>query len=166
MNTRSDSMTPPKTHLASVSEVADAQSQRSTIQTTRVPDHQRLAFWPRHFGCIPQWIMLEPHIFSWMDRLCEDYHGGVWAFYTLSNGAAFMAPEGESHDESRWALSNPLNGNDATMSTEAAGITACLLAYSHHACRTDSDAMSEHYYRLRDYALSHSECNAILSIID
>ncbi|AOV98213.1 restriction endonuclease [Edwardsiella hoshinae] len=156
----------PHTPLTSANEVAEAQPQLSTIKATRGPDHQRLAFWPSHFGNIPQWIMLEPHIFSWMDRLCTDYRGGVWAFYTLSNGGAFMAPEDESHDESRWALFNPLNGNNATMSAEAAGITACLLAYSHHACRTESDAMSEHYYRLRDYAFSHPECDAILSIID
>ncbi|MDV0423582.1 antirestriction protein, partial [Klebsiella grimontii] len=25
----------------------------------------------------------------------------------------------------------------------------------HHACRTECDAMTEHYYRLRDYALNH-----------
>ncbi|MCI2405840.1 antirestriction protein, partial [Serratia sp. PGPR-27] len=38
--------------------------------------------------------------------------------------------------------------------------------YSHHACRTECDAMTEHYYRLRDYALSHPESNAIMRIID
>lgn len=37
---------------------------------------------------------------------------------------------------------------------------------SHHACRTECDAMTEHYYRLRDYALNHAECNAIMHIID
>ncbi|WP_219352593.1 antirestriction protein, partial [Citrobacter sp. Colony219] len=34
-------------------------------------------------------------------------------------------------------------------------IAVCLIAYSHHACRTECDAMTEHYYRLRDYALLH-----------
>jgi hypothetical protein len=34
-----------------------------------------------------------PHIFAWMDRFCEGYSGGIWSFYTLSNGGAFMAPE-------------------------------------------------------------------------
>ncbi|EKN3569203.1 TPA: antirestriction protein [Yersinia enterocolitica] len=37
------------------------------------------------------------------------------------------------------------------MSAEAAGIAVCLIEYSHHACRTECDAMTEHYYRLRDY---------------
>jgi hypothetical protein len=35
---------------------------------------------------------LEPHIFAWMDRFCTTYSGGIWSFYTLSNGGAFMAP--------------------------------------------------------------------------
>ncbi len=57
-------------------------------------------------------------------------------------------------------------GNRAEMSTEAAGIAACLMTYSHHACRTECYAMTVHYYRLRDYALQHPECSAIMRIID
>ncbi|ENY9989762.1 antirestriction protein [Escherichia coli] len=49
---------------------------------------------------------------------------------------------------------------------EAAGIAACLMTYSHHACRTECYAMTVHYYRLRDYALQHPECSAIMRIID
>ncbi|WP_250188646.1 antirestriction protein, partial [Escherichia coli] len=41
--------------------------------------------------------------------------------------------------------------NRAEMSPEAAGIAACLMTYSHHACRTECYAMTVHYYRLRDY---------------
>ncbi|WP_413499322.1 antirestriction protein [Buttiauxella gaviniae] len=134
----------------------------ATISSILVPDEYRASFWPQHFGTIPQWILLEPRIFAWLDRMCADYSGGIWNFYTLSNGGAFMAPD----DETLWSLCNPLNGNSAEMSSEAAGITVCLLAYSHHACRTENDAMTEHYYRLRDYALHHPECAAIMRIID
>ncbi|HHR1401307.1 TPA: antirestriction protein [Klebsiella oxytoca] len=133
------------------------------LAATVVPDEERLRFWPQRFGSIPQWITLEPCIFAWMDRLYADYIGGVWAFYTLSNGGAFMAPE---ESEGPWSLFNILNGNGAEMSAEAAGIAACLMAYSHHACHTACDAMTEHYYRLRDYALNHPERNAIIYIID
>lgn len=59
-----------------------------------------------------------------------------------------------------------INGNRAEMSPEAAGIAACLMTYSHHACRTECYAMTVHYYRLRDYALQHPECSAIMRIID
>ena len=46
------------------------------------PDEQRISFWPQHFGLIPQWVTLEPRIFGWMDRLCENYCGGIWNLYT------------------------------------------------------------------------------------
>lgn len=136
------------------------------LTATFVPDEQRPAFWPQHFGSIPQWITLEPRIFGWMDRFCADYSGGIWQFYTLSNGGAFMAPEPDEDRDEAWTLFNTMNGNSADMGTEAAGIAVCLLTYSHHACRTECGAMTEHYYRLRDYALSHPECSAIMRIID
>ncbi|STJ10721.1 putative antirestriction protein [Escherichia coli] len=69
-----------------------------------------------------------------------------------------MAPEPDDDDDETWVLFNAMNGNRAEMSPEAAGITACLMTYSHHACRTENYAMTVHYYRLRDYALQHPEC--------
>jgi len=139
-------------------------SSSPALTTTLVQDEQRISFWPQHFGSIPQWIILEPTVFAWMDRFCTDYHGGIWQFYTLSNGGAFMAPEAES--DKLWSLFNILNGNGGELSAGAAGIAVCLMTYSHHAMRTECDAMTEHYYRLRDYALSHAECSAIMHIID
>ncbi|EAM8211165.1 antirestriction protein [Salmonella enterica] len=151
-------------------DIAESQSlsqpDAGTIVCTQVPDEQRIAFWPQHFGSIPQWVTLEPQIFAWMDRLCEGYCGGIWNFYTLSNGGAFMAPEAGADSDEKWTLFNPMNGNGTEMSAEAAGMAACLMAYSHHAMRTECDAMTEHYYRLRDYALNHPECSAIMHIID
>ena len=134
------------------------------IAATAVTDEQRIGFWPQHFGTIPQWIALEPRIFAWMNRFCDDYSGGIWQFYTLSNGGAFMAPDTDSNET--WSLLNNMNGNGVEMSAEAAGIAVCLIEYSHHACRTECDAMTEHYYRLREYALRHPEAHAILRIID
>lgn len=141
-----------------------SQQNADAVVCTPVPDEQRVAFWPLHFGSIPQWITLEPCIFAWMDRFCADYHGGIWSLYTLSNGGAFMAPEA-NNDES-WTLFNSMNGNGGELSAEAAGIAVCLMTYSHHAMRTECDAMTEHYYRLRDYALNHAESSAIMHIID
>lgn len=139
-------------------------AEHTAITASVVPDELRIGFWPQHFGSIPQWITLEPRIFAWMERLCADYHGGIWRFSTLSNGGAFMAPESE-HDE-KWTLFNSMNGNGAELTSEAAGMVACLMAYNHHACRTECDAMTEHYYLLRDYALIHPECSAIMHLID
>ncbi|CAB1208198.1 Antirestriction protein KlcA [Serratia liquefaciens] len=138
----------------------------SALTATLVQDEQRVGFWLQHFGSIPQWIILEPTVFAWMDRFCADYSGGIWQFYTLSNGGAFMAPEADDDSNELRSLFNTMNGNDGELSSEAAGIAVCLIAYSHHAMRTECDAMTEHYYRLRDYALSHTECSAIMNIID
>ena len=77
-----------------------------------------------------------------------------------------MAPEADEDIEDKWTLFNSMNGNEAELTCEAAGVVACLMAYSHYACRTECDAMTEHYYRLRDYALNHAEYNAIMHIID
>lgn len=139
-------------------------AEQAAITASVVPDELRIGFWPQHFGSIPQWITLEPRIFAWMDRLCADYQGGIWRFSTLSNGGAFMAPESD-HDE-KWTLFNSMNGNGAQLTSEAAGMVACLMAYSHHACCTECDAMTEHYYYLRGYALNHPECSAIMHLID
>lgn len=136
----------------------------TAITASVVPEELRIGFWPQHFGTIPQWIILEPQIFAWMDRLCTDYHGGIWNFSTLSNGGAFMAPESEQDE--KWTMFNSMNGNGSELTGEAAGIVSCLMAYSHHACRTESDAMTEHYYRLRDFALNHPECSAIMHLIN
>lgn len=139
-------------------------TEQTAITASPVSDELRIGFWPQHFGSIPQWITLAPRIFAWMDRLCADYRGGIWHFSTLSNGGAFMAPESD-HDE-KWTLFNSMNGNGAELTSEAAGMVACLMAYSHHACRTECDAMTEHYYRLRDFAINHPECGAIMHLID
>lgn len=139
-------------------------AEHTAITASVVPDELRIGFWPQHFGSVPQWITLEPRIFALMDRLCADYHGGIWRFSTLSKGGAFMAPESE-HDE-KWTLFKSMNGNGTELTSEAAGMVACLMAYNHHTCRTESDAMTEHYYLLRDYALIHPEYSAIMHLID
>ncbi|HAJ4831222.1 TPA: restriction endonuclease, partial [Escherichia coli] len=77
----------------SVSVTAASGNNPPQLVATLVPDEQRISFWPQHFGLIPQWVTLEPRVFGWMDRLCENYCGGIWNLYTLNNGGAFMAPE-------------------------------------------------------------------------
>ncbi|CAA2950578.1 Uncharacterised protein [Enterobacter cloacae] len=36
----------------------------SSATASPVPDRQRLNFWPKHFGKIPQWMLLEPRAFA------------------------------------------------------------------------------------------------------
>lgn len=87
------------------SSVSAPETDLQQLVASLVPDEQRISFWPQHFGLIPQWVTLEPRIFGWMDRLCEDYCGGIWNLYTLNNGGAFMAPEPDDDDDETWAVS-------------------------------------------------------------
>ena len=48
------------------------------ITTTQVTDENRVSFWPQHFGNIPQWIILEPTVFAWMDRFCAQQRRRVY----------------------------------------------------------------------------------------
>ncbi|EOC2287492.1 antirestriction protein [Escherichia coli] len=98
----------------SVSVTAASGNDQPQLVATIVPDEQRISFWPQHFGLIPQWVALEPRVFGWMDRLCEDYCGGIWNLYTLNNGGAFMAPEPDDDDDETWVLFNAMNGITVT----------------------------------------------------
>lgn len=134
----------------------------TTITATTLTDAQRIDFWPHYFRNVRQWVFLEPQVFAWLDLWSTDYQGGCWDLHTLSNGGAFLTPPSLEN----YTLFNEHNGNEAELSTEATGIAVCLMAWSHHACRTGCQAISEHYYRLCDYALAHPESNGILRIID
>jgi hypothetical protein len=37
----------------------------------------------------------EALVYGWLEQLSEDYTGGFWDFYTLSNGGFYMAPSGD-----------------------------------------------------------------------
>lgn len=100
---------------SSVSVTAASGNDQPQLVATIVPDEQRISFWPQHFGLIPQWVTLEPRVFGWMDRLCEDYCGGIWNLYTLNNGGAFMAPEPDDDDDETWVLFNAMNGTGITL---------------------------------------------------
>jgi hypothetical protein len=52
------------------------------------------------------------------------------------------------------------------MTADAAGITACLFAFSHLSFQTRDDVIARHYYQLLDFALEHAEAAGILAAID
>lgn len=148
--------------MAAVHHTACMVTTTPPVTATMLPDEQRMNFWPRCFGYVRQWVFLEPQVFSWLDLWSTGYQGGIWAFHTLSDGGAFLTPPERDH----YHLFNAGNGNEVTLTTEATGISVCLMTWSHHACRTRCDVMTEHYYRLRDYALTHPESHAIMRITD
>ena len=66
------------------------QSALNLITCELVPEDQRMTVAERLFG-IHFPLKLEPVIYGITDRMAEDYNGGYWDFYTLSNGGFYMA---------------------------------------------------------------------------
>ncbi|WP_299945665.1 antirestriction protein [uncultured Microbulbifer sp.] len=135
-----------------------------TIIASLVDDEVRMNFLPACFG---RRLMMkgEASVYSWMDKLCEDYNGGYWHFYTLSNGGFYMAPE----------VNEPMRlqvvGNyfDGELSSDAAGIVTTLFAIQTIASRAkgaDKDRLIDRYYLLQNFASEHPESAAIFRAID
>ena len=132
-----------------------------SIQAREVPDAERMQMLPRHFG--RDMMTVETAIYTFMRRLTRQYRGGFWRFFELSNGGFYMAPEGE---HATFNICVDENGFDGEMSADAAGITACLFAYSHLSFQIQNDSLATHYHQLREFALNHPEAASIFAAID
>ena len=126
-------------------------------------DSQRMTYPAQLFGIrFPMYI--ESFAFDSASSLSEDYDGGLWNFYTLSNGAFYMAPDCPSF----FHLACD-NGFEGDMSADAFGITACLYTYSLLSFSPDaklSETCIQHYHWMRDYMSQHLECKSILGATD
>ena len=135
---------------------------QSTVTRELVPENQRLYITEKLFGVhFP--LQLEPVIYGITERMAEDYNGGYWEFWTLSNGGFYM---GLSED--RIFHVKCQNMYEGDLSADALGITSCLYAYSHLSF-IDGDIAREyarHYHRLREFMAEHTEVAAILGATD
>ena len=133
-----------------------------TVTAILVLDNQRLNITADLFGFFFP-MKLEPAIYHFAGTLSEEYQGGYWAFYHLSNGGFYMAPD----DEERFKVSS-MNGFEGTLTADALGIAVCLYAYSHLSFGEGkfAESCAEHYHRLLDYACDYPEAGVILRVID
>jgi len=129
------------------------------ITVTIVPEFERLEQLPNKFG--KQFLRVESAIYQFMEKLCKQYNGGYWDFYRLSNGGFFMAPSMANNVKIAWSE----NYFEGTMTVNAAGVVACLFAYSAIAGQGSEEA-TEQFYKLRDYAQRHDEQDLIFRAID
>mgnify|MGYP001821558361 CR=1 FL=1 len=139
-------------------------TQASLLPVTRdlVPEDQRLAITEQVFGmAFP--LQLEPVVYGITDRMTEEYTGGYWDFYTLSNGGFYMAPA-----EDRVFHVKCQNMYEGSLSADAFGITACLYAYSNLSFSLSDIAReyARHYHLLREYSMEHAEVREILGATD
>ena len=127
-----------------------------------VPDDQRLGFFPKYAG--KYFLQLEAIIFQTMDRLCPDYHGGMWDMWELSNGGCYLSP---APSDSHIRMACEGNCFEGKLSTDAAGIVVSSVAINHLAWSvSEPEQFNKLFYALRDWALEHVECQNILRAID
>lgn len=140
---------------------AGAVTEAKAVFATLVPEADRMDFLPTFFGTR---LMLrgEAMVYGWMRELCAEYDGGMWSFFTLSNGGGYLAP----------STSQPMklevdgNGFEGTMSADAAGIVATFFTLSHLSMQTEQEALSDLFLALREFAAEHAEAGLIFGAID
>lgn len=133
---------------------------KNIITSQRVEDEKRMDFLPKAFGI--HYLQGEHLVFSWLRELSDDYQGGYWHYYWLSNGAFYMAPHITSKLRLVWAN----NFFDGEMSADAAGIVATLYGLNHLISIMHSDILIEKYHGLRQYVDQHPEAGLIWRAID
>lgn len=126
-----------------------------------VNDADRINILPRYAG--RHFIQLERLIYNVMGEYSEDYNGGFWIMWELSNGAFYMAPGDKTET---YTMSCAGNWYEGTMSADAAGIVACLVAFNRMAWHTCEDRFINLFYALREWALEHPEAKEIFAAID
>jgi len=138
------------------------QPQLFPVTRELVPENRRLDVTERLFG-IHFPLQMEPTVFGITEKIADTYNGGLWDFFTLSNGGFYMSPA--SDDIFHVKCDNMFEGD---LSADALGITACLYAYSNLSFENGRFARvcACHYHRLREYMFEHPEVKAILGATD
>jgi len=62
----------------------------TTINAREIPSDERLQLLPRHFG--RHMLTVEYAVYAFMRKLTNQYTGGYWHYFELSNGGFYMAP--------------------------------------------------------------------------
>ncbi len=141
--------------------MSDTDTAANTSTVTLVPEERRLDFLPKLLS--PAWLLRgENAIYDFMTQLSADYGGGLWKFLERDGQPLYMAPD----TDARFRISWWGNGYEGEVSADAAGIIACLFAFSHLSMRFGSEHLAEAFERLRDYVFEHPEASAILAAID
>lgn len=136
------------------------------ITSSIIPVAQRFNFFPQ---ITKQYLHFEQAIYYFADMFIEGYEGGYWEFSNLSNGGKICYLK----TNELLTLSNAMNYQTATMSSEAAGICIMLVALSRYSMISYSQGDGEELERfgllhsqVEAYARQHYEWSLIQRIID
>ena len=140
------------------------ESPRQYLEAHLIRDQQqRTRFLSSLFG--RYFMRGESIVYAWMRELSDEYQGGFWNYYRLSNGGFYMSPDmGYSY------LRICQNNFRGTMSTDAVGIVCTLFALrclAYDGCvQRGRDLLTQNFFRLLRFVSVHQEDRAIRSAID
>jgi hypothetical protein len=120
---------------------------------------QRLQCLPNVAG--DRHMVLLRTITDMMHGMTDDYEGGYWRYFTLSNGGFYMAPMTNKTFDLSCA-----NGFEHEVSADTAGIIACASAYSHLSLLEDSGTLDTAYQLLSHYIFQHRDAGIIRAALD
>lgn len=120
----------------------------------------------QRMNCLPtiagnRCVVLEHTIYDMLRGMTDDYDGGYWHYYSLSNGGFYMAPMNEKSFHLRCE-----NMFEHEVSADTAGIIACAMAYSHLSFLPNGECFATSYYLLSDYIFQHCEAGLIRAALD
>jgi len=119
----------------------------------------RINFLPDHFGS--HFAKVENLFFDLARQFSDDYQGGLWIFFKLSNGAGYV-----SLDPRRYFDLHTPNGFSAKVNGNTFGIIISLYAINWLSNETGEDLLIEQFYALRDFAAQHIHRAVIFRAID
>lgn len=126
-----------------------------------VDEGDRWALLPEKLG--GHYADFESLVYQIMAEYSTEYSGGYWLFWTLSNGAFYMALDDK---DKKFQMSCAENYFNEPMTADAAGIVACLVALNKLAWFTREARIIKLFHGLRAWALEHPESQKILAAID
>ena len=133
---------------------------RKAITKKLVANDDRMDFLPSK---LPKHnFKFEQLVYLFMDRFCENYKGGYWDFYTLSNNGFYIKLDSDNS----FKVCNPDNFFDSEMSTDSACIGVNLYAFNYLSWTAHEDNFNQLFYWLTEYAKQHVEAGKILKFID
>ena len=106
-------------------------------------------------------VQLEHAIYHMLHAMTEDYNGGFWRYYRLSNDGFYMAPDTDR--TFRFACQNGYRG---VLEADAAGLSACAMAYSHLSFSDGGARFADAYYRLMDFVYQRPDAAQIRAVLD
>lgn len=137
-----------------------------TITRKIISEKHRGKILPRFIG--NPYLIFEQNIYGYTDHFTDEYHGGFWDFYELSNGGFYMSLSSDKE----LTFTNPDNYFSESMDADTISIIINLyvfnhLAFKYHDKNEATSARFTHlYHHLFDYAETHPNATLIMRAID